>query len=986
MMQPSKILDGKYEIISEIKKGGFGIVYYGFDRNLGKAVAIKEIAPELLEEARFIDLFQAEARNAAKLNHHNIVHIFDLLKTPDGHFYIIMEYIDGVDLYKVIRRSKQLNKKLSINLVTYIIGEVCKALEYAHNRKDVLTGEPLNLVHQDISPSNIMLSMKGDVKIIDFGIARIRYEQKINTKIEVMGGKLPYMSPEQLNGHILIDGRADIFSLGAIFYELISGVRAFQGNSDKEIMEQIQAGKFNVKPLQLAQVPDALQYIITRAVHPNLEERYQSANQMYLDLAQYLMLASRTIEMSEELGEYVKSLFFIKEEIEYPEAIQLNPNEIPETKAPEQLIQNEIDPVISDDETIALIDQDLFTQNLATKHETSNSGKQGPPPPSPFDDPEFQKILARAGLESGPESLSETEPPQQNPAVNQEDDITKWDIRDIQSSLGLNEKKLESDFDIEKDLQSDDLAKISPAPKPVIDSVLPEPENKKPESTSSSLPFPKSKGESETSRNFTPMVPPPAIPRFEEEEAGDDIKTVIDIVRLASRSYKRQIVAGIAGFILLGMIFLVMDVFLKWTSVGNGLSNFFFPPAIKIVSFPSGAQVYLDDKLMDGKTPISIQNISPGVHKLKLTSPGFTPIIKSINVPEKGDVKVEGLKKATGSDAFIFHFMATIELQSFPSKARVYLNDVKLNQETSCEIQWEVGKTLTIEMEKEGFQRLTGFTFNLLEIEDQLESNRFWRINRAKGEGANQNSRFVVEGFFRKMVQIQSIPTGANIYLDDDPKPAGKTGAGGIIYLTFGVHTLKIEKNGFNPELIELTVDETTVSKMNVMLSRNVRFHSRDSQLASDGDAGARLVQLINNGRKTMINKTTPFELKLNAVPYEALFAKPGYKDVLVSISPNQSMVAVQMEGNLVSMQIIVTHALTNEPLKNVQVYYRDVNDTQTEEKFLKLTDERGICIADLPTGQYIFKIARDGFFQKRTNFTVNQRAENIVRIGLVEQ
>ncbi len=986
MMQPSKILDGKYEIISEIKKGGFGIVYYGFDRNLGKAVAIKEIAPELLEEARFIDLFQAEARNAAKLNHHNIVHIFDLLKTPDGHFYIIMEYIDGVDLYKVIRRSKQLNKKLSINLATYIIGEVCKALEYAHNRKDALTGEPLNLVHQDISPSNIMLSMKGDVKIIDFGIARVRYEQKSNSTITVMGGKLPYLSPEQITGNILINGQADIFSLGAIFYELISGVRAFQGNSDKEIMEQIQAGKFDVKPLQTAQVPEALQYIIARAIHPKLEERYQSANQMYLDLAQYLMLASRTIEMSEELGEYVKSLFLTKEEIEYPEAIQLNPLEMPAGRIAEPILENELDLGIPDDETIALVDSELLTKNLASQHEPTSTEKQGAPPPSPFDDPEFQKILARVGLEDKTESIDKIEEEQASSPIELDDDITKWDIRDIQSSVLGGDKELDVDFDFDKKLPIDNLSNSNPVPIPTSDSSISEAEPKINKNKPSSVSFQKEAAESNISRNFSPLASPPVIPRFEEEESGDEIKTVIDIVRLASRSYRRQIIAGMAGFFLVGMIFLVMDVSFKWTSMGKGLSNFFFPPAIKIVSFPSGAQVYLDDDLLEGKTPISIQNISPGVHKLKLTYPGFTPIQKSINVPEKGEIKVEGQKKSAGSDAFIFHFMATIELQSFPGRARVYLNDVRLNQETSCEIQWEVGKTLTIEMEKEGFQRLTGFTFNLLEIDDQLESNRFWRINREKGDGKNQNTRFIVQGFFRKMFQIQSVPTGANIYLDDDRKPAGKTGAGGVIYLTFGIHTIKIDKNGFNPQSIEVNVDETTVSRLNVMLTRRVRFLSRDAELASDDDVGARLVQLIHSGQKTTINKPTPFEMDLNAVQYEALFTKPGYKDALVSISPSQKMVAVQMEANQTQVQIIVTHALTNEPLKNVQIFYRNMNETQNEEKFLKLTDDRGICVHNFPLGQYIFKVARDGFFPKRTNFTITQNGDNVIRINLVEQ
>ncbi|RMD63713.1 protein kinase, partial [Candidatus Parcubacteria bacterium] len=151
------ILDDKYEIVYEIKKGGFGIVYYGLDRRLNRPVAIKEIAPNLLDDPKYLDMFQEEALNIAKLSHNNIVHIYELKKTADGNLYIIMEYIDGTDLEKIIRRLRRQRRLIPPHLAVHIVAETCMALDYAHQRRDAFTNKPLNLVHQDISPSNIMI-------------------------------------------------------------------------------------------------------------------------------------------------------------------------------------------------------------------------------------------------------------------------------------------------------------------------------------------------------------------------------------------------------------------------------------------------------------------------------------------------------------------------------------------------------------------------------------------------------------------------------------------------------------------------------------------------------------------------------------------------------------------------------------------------------------------------------------------------------------
>ena len=194
----TRLLDNKYEIIREIKQGGFGIVYTGIDRKLNKLVAIKEIAPSLVEDPKYLDMFQEEAINIAKLNHTNIVHVYEFTKAADGRLYIIMEYIDGTDLEKIVRFARRRHTKIPPPLAIFIASQVCMALDYAHNRRDAFSNKPLKLVHQDISPSNIMISKSGEVKLIDFGIASVKRHRSPNKKDNKVRGKIPYMTPEQL--------------------------------------------------------------------------------------------------------------------------------------------------------------------------------------------------------------------------------------------------------------------------------------------------------------------------------------------------------------------------------------------------------------------------------------------------------------------------------------------------------------------------------------------------------------------------------------------------------------------------------------------------------------------------------------------------------------------------------------------------------------------------------------------------------------------
>lgn len=973
MMMKSKILGGKYEIISELKKGGFGIVYYGFDRNLGKSIAIKEIAPELLEEAKYIDMFQEEAKNAAKLSHHNIVHIFDLLKTEDGHFYIIMEYVEGVDLDKINKKAKQLGNKLNLNLSVYIIGEICKALEYAHNRRDMISNEPLNLVHQDISPSNIMVSIKGDVKLIDFGIAKVRFEQRIRSKKLVLKGKLPYMSPEQLNGGFLIDGRSDIFSLGSVFYELITGKRLFQGSSDEKTIEAVRSGKTSLKLLQNLVVPEVIQNILTKALQKDPDQRYQSANQMYLELAQFLMDSSKTIELSDELGAFVKNLFVI-------ESKQSDEAENVEETEQEQL--NETDSKLIDDETIALTDPTTFTENLSNQLELKKKGRQDSGTDDDIVNLIEKDILEEEHTEEIKNKSDESGSIQVDIKDIDEDTLTDLKIDEIDIS-GVSDKS-DIEIPIDTDIPTSDgleeatailedndwTPEVEPEPKPVSEPEL------KP------IEVPETPTESD---KFSPIVIPSKSDQF-AEAGGDDLKTIIDVVRLSSRTHKKQIYGVLAVIGIFSLIFFILDTFLRWTSIGKGIYDTINPPAIKIISVPSGASIYLDGKLLEGKTPISIKDISPGIHTLKLSSPGFSPIIRSIQVRRQGELKVQGEKQRSGAEPYLFRFMTNIELDSKPAGAIVYLNDVKFGQLTPCTVEWEAGKPLTVEMEKKGFERLSGLTINVLDDINKADEQRFWILKKVPSQNESHVDKYYVKGLFRKLIRVSSIPSGAQIYLDGEPRPVGLTGARGVIYVIFGNHEIELRKDGFIPKKISFEVNEQSKSRVSVFLYRKVRLFAKDITDPKGKEINARLIRLIRKGKSIKRKERTPCEIILAPENCEAVFQKKGYKDALVQIKSQQKIVVVRMEPQNIYIEILVNDALTGKSIPNASVKYRNLSKGETRERFFANTDNGGKCGKSLPQGQYLFRVEKNGYFEKRTNYTTVLQGKNRLKFNLVIQ
>ncbi len=272
---------GPYHLKAKIAMGGMAELFeadYLREDGFRRKVAIKRIRPHLAQNADFIRMFTREARLAALLQHPNIVQIFDYGKIENVYF-IAMEYVDGKNLDEILGAMKI---GLPVDQAVYIVGEICKGLDYSHTRVDDESGTPLDIIHRDISPQNMLISCKGEVKISDFGISKAQSEPNL-TQAGIIKGKLAYMSPEQALGHSL-DARADIFALGLLFHEVLTGLRVFRFENEIEAIREIP--QRDIEPLSaiIKQIPEALNRIVMKCLAKDREARYQSAAEVYADL------------------------------------------------------------------------------------------------------------------------------------------------------------------------------------------------------------------------------------------------------------------------------------------------------------------------------------------------------------------------------------------------------------------------------------------------------------------------------------------------------------------------------------------------------------------------------------------------------------------------------------------------------------------------------------------------------------------------------
>ena len=271
----------RYTIIEKIGAGGMAEIYKAAQKGAGgfeKVVVLKKVLPAYVNNESFIRMLAAEAKLASLLHHPNIVQIYDLGQ-EDKQYFIAMEYVHGKDLLKVLSQCAKAKTRIPMPAVLYIVAEVAAALDHAHNATD-LRGEHLGIIHRDVSPSNIIISYDGNVKIMDFGVAKAKIQSGDKTRVGVLKGKIGYMSPEQVMGKEL-DRRSDVFSLGVILYESIVLKRLFLGKADLETLLNIRDVRIDKKfEKYKSLLPERVETILRRILTKNPDDRYQSAAEL----------------------------------------------------------------------------------------------------------------------------------------------------------------------------------------------------------------------------------------------------------------------------------------------------------------------------------------------------------------------------------------------------------------------------------------------------------------------------------------------------------------------------------------------------------------------------------------------------------------------------------------------------------------------------------------------------------------------------------
>ncbi|HZO14070.1 MAG TPA: serine/threonine-protein kinase, partial [Polyangiaceae bacterium] len=311
-MSPGRL--GKYQLVAELGHGGMADVYLAVAQGpagfgFSKLMVIKRLRPSLANDSDFVSMIVDEARLAARLNHPNVVQTLEVGRVGK-HYFIAMEYLDGQPFDRLLNRAHRQDGGIRKDLGYVVVSDVLAGLHHAHELRDY-DGEPLNVVHRDVSPHNVFITYDGQVKVVDFGIARAA-KRATHTATGVVKGKVFYMAPEQARGTAL-DRRADIFSAGILLWEIAAGRRMWADKDDVVVMHQLTSGGFSASPKEIApDVPEAIDTICKKALAREPEDRYATAAAMQADLDRVIheMRAKMAHgNANHELGEYIADLF-----------------------------------------------------------------------------------------------------------------------------------------------------------------------------------------------------------------------------------------------------------------------------------------------------------------------------------------------------------------------------------------------------------------------------------------------------------------------------------------------------------------------------------------------------------------------------------------------------------------------------------------------------------------------------------------------------
>lgn len=298
---------GRYQLVRQLAVGGMGEVWLAHQRGpvgFEKLVVLKTLRGHLKEDQDFVNMFFDEARIAAALTHPNIAQIYELGEEK-GEYFIAMEYVEGTSLKDMADEAIARGRPVPLALKCRVIADAAMALDFAHQAKTP-SGQALDLIHRDVSPQNVLIGFNGAVKLIDFGVAKAA-NKLVRTATGVIKGKYAYMSPEQAYGQPL-DGRSDVFGLGTIFWELLTGERLFKRDTETDTLKAVVGAELKAPSQVERSVPKALDAVVMRALERSTEARYPSAGELQRAIDAFLTRA-RLPATPSHLAAYMRELF-----------------------------------------------------------------------------------------------------------------------------------------------------------------------------------------------------------------------------------------------------------------------------------------------------------------------------------------------------------------------------------------------------------------------------------------------------------------------------------------------------------------------------------------------------------------------------------------------------------------------------------------------------------------------------------------------------
>ena len=1005
------LINNQYITVKKIGVGGFGTVWLAYDFSLRNFVAIKELLPEYAEP-KFIEMFYKDALIAKNIIHDNVVRVQHFWQGSNGSFYIVLDYVRGLDLEVLLKKSKEKNILIPWQLATLICMNVLKAVDYANRiARDSITGVPYGIVYRDISPGNVLMSFDGNIKLSDFGVARTADEIQNSIPERVVTGKYPYMSPEQVRGEADVDHRTDIFSLGSLYYEILTGEQLYQGTNE-EIREQIINKPFDTAKILEVSNSQEIADILSKALRKNREDRYERAIDMYKDVRRVLrtfdtedlavelsnfiaIAAKENITKSEKVVEAVKALnindiqndenvtkiqckdFIVGQPIigkTSPVPVDQPQPQVQQQPQPAQPVQTESQvqpkveektaPIAAAAATVAVTTAAVAAASTVKPEADTNSPvtakpvSPGEPKKEQVENPSSTNI--QQPVQQAQENIN-TEPvkpevkaepqPQPSPVLQQQPPAEKPVQQPHQPVQPQPQSQIKPE---EKQNKKADILAMSATPKK---TEIKKPPVKKPQV--------QQKAQSKWQQPPQPQVEAKGKTVF--EEVGDWLFKKFD--NLKKTIFKAILVLLLAIIILLGI-----DVFLQITPFGKTIYAKLNPPDVIITTTPEGALVSMKTKsgdvVLNNQTAygeIPVRKVLPGSYIVTALKEGFKPVQRVVQIEpseKSSKVKKERIE-------IMFDFVLNVD--SMPKGASVYVDGNKFGV-TPCNVQL-VAAPHTIKLSMDGFADLgsnakeakagqCNVDFSKSTPEEIFEGvdSKFWKHEMKTVDGEDV---FCVSGSLFKQLEIDTDPEGMTVQVEGEKSARGTT----PLHTEFkvGNYNIKLlDPSGKYGEMKkELLVDAESETKVFVKMNKFVTFIVKSK---TNPNAPVTTTVKISNKDTDIsenVSSSKPFRVALPIGEYDVLFSGTNeYKPFSTKIDiSNTNSVTAHMEYIKMAVVLTAKDSVTNKVLPETFVWMG--------KTLLGKTDKKGTLKATLIPGKYDLNFINKEYEQQPVKISV---------------